>query len=76
MFSIADLQSDEDIQSSEEEDQEGGGEEGQEAGDDAPYHSYPVRTSLSITKVGFPPTLLFFMPSVTRLLHRRLARVA
>jgi hypothetical protein len=45
MFSIADLQTEDDVEGSE------GEEGGEEAGDDAPYHAFPVRASLSITKV-------------------------
>jgi complement component 1 Q subcomponent-binding protein, mitochondrial len=56
MFSIADLQSEEDFPGSEEEGAEGR-EEGEEEEDDSPYHSYPVRTSLSITKVR---SIVFF----------------
>jgi hypothetical protein len=48
MFSIADLQSEEDIQNSETEE-----EDSAEPGDDAPYHAFPVRASLSITKVRY-----------------------
>ena len=45
MFSIADLQSEDNVENSE------GEEESEEPGEDAPYHVFPVRTSLSITKV-------------------------
>jgi complement component 1 Q subcomponent-binding protein len=43
MFSIADIQSAEEEPEYEQEDAEGG--------EDQPLHSYPVRTSFSITKV-------------------------
>jgi hypothetical protein len=52
MFSIADLQSEDDIEAAE------GEEEGEEAGEDAPYHAFPVRASLSITKVRYYHCLL------------------
>jgi complement component 1 Q subcomponent-binding protein len=51
MFSIADLQTEDDVEGSE------GEEGGEEAGDDAPYHAFPVRASLSITKTSAPGCL-------------------
>jgi complement component 1 Q subcomponent-binding protein len=49
MFSIADLQSEDDMQNPEA-DEEGS----EEAGDEAPYHAFPIRASLSITKTTGP----------------------
>lgn len=54
MFSIADLQSEDEIDTPEAEVEGEGNEEGE---DDAPYHAYPVRVSLSIVKTSGPGAL-------------------
>lgn len=46
MFSIADLQSEDEMQNTEAEE-----ESSEEPADDAPYHAFPIRASLTITKV-------------------------
>lgn len=67
MFSIADLQSEDEIDTPEAEVEGEGNEEGE---DDAPYHAYPVRVSLSIVKVGFR-VLLERVSELTRRWCRR-----
>ena len=44
MFSIADIQNEQEAEFEQ-------GEEGEEATEDQPIHSYPIRCSLSVTKV-------------------------
>lgn len=44
MFSIADIQNEQEAEFEQ-------GEEGEEAAEDQPIHSYPIRCSLSVTKV-------------------------
>lgn len=52
MFSIVDIQTEQETDFEEL-------EEGQEADEDEPVHSYPIRCSFNITKVRSPPLIPF-----------------